>query len=162
MRRNAGPIYQIKEADADRVDAELTELITKNQQLIDSKYERLRNIEADQNLEIQHISRNNLSGPAARIDALSRLTSGSQAIWIANWFIILLFVAVETAPVFVKLISPRGPYDHLLFVEERGIESAMHEQLAKQNVIIKKKTREYPAFEKEYIDTKLEASLDKG
>ena len=71
---------------------------------------------------------------AARMDALSNITQKSEAIWLANWFIILLFIAVETAPVFVKLISPRGPYDHLLLIEERGIESMMYEHLAKQNV----------------------------
>jgi hypothetical protein len=33
-------------------------------------------------------------------------------------FIILLFIAIETAPIFVKLISPRGPYDDLLELAE--------------------------------------------
>lgn len=112
--------------------------------------------------EVMALKRGNLSGPAARMDALSNITKKSYAIWLANWFIILLFVAVETAPVFVKLISPRGPYDHLLLIEERGVESMMYEYLSKQNVDTKKKTKNYPAFEKEYIDTKLESSLNRG
>lgn len=162
MRRNAGPIYQIKKADADRVDSELNALLEKNRVQINFNYNKLKEIEYAQAAEIQNINRNNLSGPAARMDALSNLTAKSQAIWLANWFIILLFIAVETAPVFVKLISPRGPYDHLLLIEERGIESMMYEHLARQNVTSKKKTREYPTFEKEYIDTKLETSLNRG
>ena len=162
MRRNAGPIYKIKKADADRVQAELEELVNENQLLIASNHEKLKDIDAIIAQEIQTLERGNLSGPAARMDALSNITSKSEAIWLANWFIILLFIAVETAPVFVKLISPRGPYDHLLLIEERGVESMMYEYLAKQNVSTKKKTRNYPAFEKEYVDGRLETSLNRG
>ncbi|MCK5101541.1 MAG: DUF4407 domain-containing protein [Cyclobacteriaceae bacterium] len=162
MRRNAGPIYQIKKADADRLDQELNDLELKNQPLISSNYEKLKEIDAAMASEIQSIERGKMNGPAARMDALSNITAKSHAIWLANWFIIFLFIAVETAPVFVKLISPRGPYDHLLLVEEKAVESMMYEQLAKQNVSAKKRTRKYPSIEKEYIDTKLEASLNRS
>ncbi len=162
MKRNAGPIYKIKKADADRVDQELSELSIKNQALIAANYTRLKDIEVLLSGEILSIEKGKMDGPAARMDALSNITAKSEAIWLANWFIILLFIAVETAPVFVKLISTRGPYDHLLLVEERAIESLMYEQLAKQNVGVKKRTKGYPALEKEYIDTKLETSLDRS
>ena len=160
--RNAGPIYQIKKSDADKVDQELSELKMGNESLISTKRLRLSEIDQLMNLEIQSIHREEMFGPAARMDALSQLTAKSDAIWLANWFIILLFIAVETAPVFVKLISSRGPYDHLLLVEERSIESMMYEHLAKQNVGVKKRTKDYPKPEKGYIDTKLEASLSRG
>ncbi len=162
LRRNAGPIYQIKKADADRVEKELEELTLKNQAIISSNYQKLNQINVAIGQEIQSLKRGNLSGPAARMEALSNITAKSEAVWYANWFILLLFIAVETAPVFVKLISPRGPYDHLLLIEERGVESLMYEHLAKQNVTTKKRTRDYPTFEKEYIDAKLETSLNRG
>lgn len=162
MRRNAGPIYRIKKADADKVDQELAELQAKNGALILANQQRLEEIYEQIALELQAIERGNLSGPAARMDALSNITSKSNTIWLANWFIILLFIAVETAPVFVKLISPRGPYDHQLLIEERGSESLMYEQLAGQNAGIKKRSQKYPEFEKEYVEAKLEASLQKS
>ena len=162
MRRNAGPIYKIKKADADRVDMELEELIHKNQALISQNHEKMVDFDKQIVAEVNALNRSNLSGPAARMDALNTITKKSHAIWLANWFIILLFIAVETAPVFVKLISPRGPYDHLLLIEERGVETVMYEHLARQNVDTKKKTKNYPVFEKDYIDTKLETSLNRG
>ena len=162
MKRNAGPIYKIKKEDADRVDQELSELNLKNQALITANYVRLKEIESLLTSEIQAIEKGRMDGPAARMDALSNITAKSKAIWLANWFVILLFIAVETAPVFVKLISNRGPYDHLLLVEEKAIESMMYEHLAKQNVSVKKRTKAYPVIEKEYIDTKLEASLNRS
>ena len=63
----------------------------------------------------------NYDGFAARIHALGVLTSESRAVFLANLFIILLFIAVETAPIFVKLISVKGPYDDLLQVHENAV-----------------------------------------
>ena len=50
-------------------------------------------------------------GFAARMDGLVQLTKESEAMATAELFLVLLFVAIETAPIFVKLISARGPYD---------------------------------------------------
>jgi hypothetical protein len=55
------------------------------------------------------------------MDGLSALTSESSAMALANIFIMLLFIAIETAPIFVKLISPRGPYDELLELLEEKV-----------------------------------------
>ena len=41
----------------------------------------------------------------ARIDAMKELP------WLPSFFIFLLFLAIETAPIFAKLISPKGEYD---------------------------------------------------
>jgi len=57
-------------------------------------------------------------GLAARMGALDALTTESSAMAMANVFIMLLFIAIETAPIFVKLISPRGPYDEYLELHE--------------------------------------------
>lgn len=46
------------------------------------------------------------------------MTEESSAMALANIFIMLLFISIETAPIFVKLISLRGPYDELLELHE--------------------------------------------
>ncbi len=161
MRRNAGPIYQIKKADADRVEHELDELTIRNKSLMEEKQDRLRVIDALINEEISSIKATNVPGPAARMEALAHLTSKSNAIWLANWFIIFLFIAVETAPVVVKLISPRGPYDRLLQIEERNFETVMYEEMARQNKETKAKTRKFPDLERKYIEDKLKTSLER-
>ena len=114
MRRNLGPIYRAKKVDADRADEELIELTKKNQALVDRHRQELTGIDASIAAEINAMGRQRLSGMAARIDALSSLTKKSEAIYWANLFIIFLFMAIETAPIFVKLISERGPYDDRL------------------------------------------------
>jgi hypothetical protein len=159
MRRNAGPIYAIKKADADRVDQELAALTTRNEALIREKVDAMLRNDSLIAAEIQALDKQRLDGPAARMEALSRLTASSNAIWLANLFIVLLFMAVETAPVFVKLISPQGPYDHLLRVEEHAFEGQRAEELAKTNAAIKERNQGLPQTENAFLTDQLDMKL---
>lgn len=128
--RNLGPIYKAKKADADRAAAELQATDEHNQQLIGQYRQQLRSIDSTMKADIQLMGRSRLDGLASRLDALGRLTERSIPIRWANWFIILLFIAIECAPVFVKLISPRGPYDDLLQEHEHAFEIHRKQKIA--------------------------------
>ena len=160
-RRNAGPIYQIKKADADRVENELIELRATNNQLIDEKMASLNDLELKEKSDLKEVEEASLNGLASRLDAMSRLTEKSTAISMAHWFILLLFLAVETAPIFVKLISQRGPYDFVLKKEEYGFEAAYYEDLAKVNAVIKKRSNRLTKEEVDYVVNRLQLSLEK-
>lgn len=121
-QKNLGPIYKAKKADADRAEAELIATLAKNEPLIKEKQEQIRQLEAGTSAGITNLQRSALDGFAARLDALSRLTSRSQAIFVASIFIMMLFIAIETAPIFVKLISSRSPYDLVLHKHEFSFE----------------------------------------
>ena len=69
-------------------------------------------------------------GFAARMDGLAKLTQESEAMATAQVFLVLLFIAIETAPIFVKLISSRGPYDELLELHEDKIKIYKKEKWA--------------------------------
>ncbi|MCB0594606.1 MAG: DUF4407 domain-containing protein, partial [Phaeodactylibacter sp.] len=79
--------------------------------------------------DIFTLERKPYGGMAARMDALHRLGEQSEAIFLANIFIMLLFIAIETAPIFVKLISSRSPYDYLLHQAEHKFEMANLEEV---------------------------------
>ncbi len=130
-RRNLGPIYRVKKQDADRLEQELFKLKSKNDSLIATKQQDIEMLQSAYSQEISNLQREKYDGLAARIDALGNLTEKSLPIYWANLFIILLFVAVETAPVFVKLIGSRGPYDELLYTHEHGFEMYRVEQTTK-------------------------------
>jgi len=117
-KRNMGPIYRAKKADADKAQAELEALVATNQPLIEAKEKSIQDVEAAAQTDIANLDRTAYGGMAARMDALSRLSQRSNAILYASIFIMLLFVAIETAPIFVKLISYRSPYDYLLHEHE--------------------------------------------
>jgi hypothetical protein len=112
-----------KEAQLDAAQLALDELRKRNQVRVDTieaqigEFIALRQAE----FEKQQPGIEGFDGLAARMDALSALTTESSAMAMANIFIMLLFIAIETAPIFVKLISARGPYDELLELHEERV-----------------------------------------
>lgn len=158
-RRNLGPIYKVKKADADKAGQELQELTDRNQAQINSLEGLLSGSITAMNGELNALERSRLNGPAARMEALDRITQNSEAIFWAHWFILLLFIAIETAPVFVKLISPKGPYDNLLRIAEHGFAVEETETTARANAASKKRSEDLPEHERTYITNRLDAEL---
>lgn len=109
-----------KEQQLDAAQLALEDLRKRNQVRIDTLEAQIREFIAlrQEEFEKQQPGIEGFDGLAARMDALSALTDESSAMALANIFIMLLFIAIETAPIFVKLISPRGPYDELLELHE--------------------------------------------
>lgn len=160
-RRNLGPIYKVKKADADRADQELEELTVINQERITSIESVLAGSIRAMNDELSSLDRSRLNGPAARMEALDRITENSSAIRWAHWFILLLFIAIETAPVFVKLLSPKGPYDNLLRIAEHGFIVEESESLARSNAESKKRSETLPERESGFLRDRLDAELNR-
>ena len=160
MRRNAGPIYRIKKADADNAQAELDRITLENRQLIEANLLKIDQIEQQAAVLLSQVDNDRMDGLAGRLDALDRLTRKSDAIWLANWFIILLFIAVETAPVFVKIISEKGPYDYKLEQEEHGFLAKSKAEIAKINTDTKEASEGLLNPEKDFLVDELGNSLN--
>ncbi|HEY0744848.1 MAG TPA: DUF4407 domain-containing protein [Chryseosolibacter sp.] len=158
-KRNLGPIYKVKKADADKAETELRELSQLNHSRISGLDASAKSIEAALNAEITRMEKSKMNGPAARMEALDRLTSASSAMWWANLFIVLLFIAIETSPIFVKLISGKGPYDNLLKIEEHKFFAEEVEEIARTNGGIKERSATLPQHERGYISDKLNSAL---
>ncbi len=124
MKKNLGPIYRAKKKEADLAQSELDQTLQTNLPLIAEHQTTIGSLEQTIQNEINALERSNYGGIAARMDALDRLAQGSMAIYLANIFIILLFISIETAPIFVKLISYRSPYDYLLHEHEHAFQMA--------------------------------------
>ncbi len=122
-----------KEQQLDASQIALDNLKADHQVKIDNLEAEIRRFMAIRQAEFekQQPGIDGYDGMAARIDALSILVDESEAMKMANIFIILLFVAVETAPIFVKLIAPRGPYDELLDLAEMNVEVYANEIMIK-------------------------------
>lgn len=160
MKRNAGPIYKIKKADADKAEVELSSLRARNDQIITGNLASIDSLRARLTTQIVKLDEPNYTGLAARLEALDRISAKSVAIWMANWFIVLLFIAIETAPVFVKLISYKGPYDHLLAQEEHGYETRWLDFVAKANKATRKKAERADEEEEEFVNEQLSTRLN--
>ncbi len=122
-----------KEEQLDAAQKTLDDLRIRNQARVDTIDKQIRDFIALRQAEFekQQPGIDGFDGLAARIDALSKLTEESSAMALANMFIILLFIAIETSPIFVKLISSRGPYDELLELREDKVKLFKNERWTK-------------------------------
>jgi hypothetical protein len=159
LRKNLGPIYKLKKADADKAALEFQELTQRNGQRMDNVNKQLAFQDSLQQAEIASLVRSKRDGPAARLEALSRLTAQSPPIWWANLFIILLFIIIESAPVLVKLISRSGPYDALLHTIEHEFLVQETERIAVATSETKRRTTGLGEAEQAFITQKLDAEL---
>lgn len=133
MRRSAGPIYQLKKADANQAQKELDLLSNQNLPVIAAKEQAYSALIAEKSAELENIKRNPWNGMAAQLEALRVLGEENSAIRLANIFILLLFIMLECTPIIIKLIAPRGPYDELLEVREHFFKNHNLEKIAEMN-----------------------------
>jgi hypothetical protein len=109
---------------SESVEEELTMLQTRRDELNDARIEAeaMRKAELPDALEK---ARKYGVGFPAKIQALERMKEHDSSIWWMSNMIVLLFIMLETSPVFVKLITKRGPYDYLLsrIEHQRKVES---------------------------------------
>ena len=67
----------------------------------------------------------------SRMEALGTLSDFPNIVWLASVVITMLFILLETAPVVVKLLTKRGPYDEIIerveyefYIEEQEVISS--------------------------------------
>ncbi|WP_066506488.1 DUF4407 domain-containing protein [Rufibacter sp. DG15C] len=120
-----GPIYTEKKAQHDKIDLELKQLQEQTTQLIAERQKRIDTLTAQRDKSIAQGKErfDNYGGLMARIEAMEKLPL------LPSLFITLLFICLETAPIFSKLISKRGPYDDLLRDVESEVELDSLEKL---------------------------------
>ncbi|MDX5436476.1 MAG: DUF4407 domain-containing protein, partial [Pontibacter sp.] len=127
-----GPIYEEKKRQYDKVDEELKLLQASAADRIQLKEQRIADLmkQYDQTVAEGQESFSNYDGLMARINALDKLP------WLPVFFITLLFICLETAPIFTKLISNRGPYDDIL----KGVE---HERTTQEMQRVAERQKQY-------------------
>lgn len=103
-----GPVYKEKREKHDAALEALQQLKADNTLKIKDKEIQIQQLTNQQNSQIQQSQPiiDNFGGLMARIQALNELS------WLPSFFIFLLFLAIETSPIFAKLIAPKSAYDY--------------------------------------------------
>ncbi len=161
-RRNLGPIYKIKKADADRASAELEALSAETSAKINELENKIAENDSLRQANLASLTFAERNGLAARMEALSRVKAQSPPIWWAGFAIMLLLIVLETVPVLVKLIAPRGPYDNLLKAEEFRFTCQETEELARASAGTRNQAANMPEEERVFIKERLEQALKKN
>lgn len=141
--RAMGAIYKAKAKASDKAEQDYQLAYAEINPKLEQELAKLEVIETKRNAEMETLSRASLTGFASRLKALHRLSSADDAIRIAGIFISILFLIIECAPILVKLISERTPYDQRIDT----LETEYHLANLKQTTIAKLATDSQLTFE---------------
>ncbi|WP_417785711.1 DUF4407 domain-containing protein [Tenacibaculum sp.] len=147
-----GPVYKEKREKHDAALSELSQLKTSNNEKIKTKEEIIKNL-TQQQKEAESKTQpiiSNFDGLMARVNALNKLP------WLPSFFIFLLFLAIETAPIFAKLISSKSEYDYKLENHESIVKTWIQQQVHQREAILQ---TDVDLNDKVYSDLKTEEDL---
>ncbi|TVZ55851.1 uncharacterized protein DUF4407 [Lutibacter sp. Hel_I_33_5] len=147
-----GPVYKEKREKHDAALAELSQLKKENAEKIKEKEKAIVSLVENQKTvetKTQPII-SNFDGLMARINALNKLP------WLPSFFIFLLFLAIETSPIFAKLIAPKGEYDYKLEDKETALQTWVAQQVNQREEMLQ---ADIDINKKIYSDIKTEEEL---
>jgi hypothetical protein len=147
-----GPIYKEKRAAYDLAAKQLDSLKINSAKIIAEKEATVKKLQADLDKKVTETQPiiDGFDGLMARINALNKLP------WLPSFFIMLLFLAIETSPIIAKLLSPRGEYDFKQEDAEMGIKNVLAQNRYQSD--LQRKT-DAEIYDKVYSDIKVDKEL---
>ncbi len=132
MLLGKGPVYKEKREKHDASLAELSALKELNLAKIAAKEDQINALKAEYELAVKNSQPiiDGFDGLMARINALGKLP------WFPSFFIFLLFLAIETSPIIVKLLAPKGPYDFKLEEEESLVHTWVTQKVSQRQKVM--------------------------
>ena len=128
-----GPVFKEKIAKHDLVKKELDSLQKNNLAKIAVLDKTAATLQTDLDKKITETQPiiDGFDGLMARINALDKLP------WAPSFFIMLLFLAIETSPIIAKLLSPKGEYDFKLEDLETALKATIEQDKYQRTLLVK-------------------------
>lgn len=147
-----GPVFKEKIAKHDLAKSELDTLRSINGTKIKELENASKTLEASLSKKITETQPviDGFDGLMARINALDKLP------WLPSFFIMLLFLAIETSPIIAKLLSPKGEYDFKQEDGEMGIKNVIAQNRYQSEL---QRTTDAEIYDKVYGDIKDDKEL---
>ncbi len=147
-----GPVYKEKREKHDAALIALAELKKTNTDRITAlESQKIELVtEYGEKVDASQPIIDNFDGLMARVNALNELP------WLPSFFIFLLFLAIETSPIFAKLFSPKGEYDLKMEDAEGEIRSWVTQKANQRKVLLE---TDHSINDKVYDDIKEDDEL---
>ena len=132
MKLGKGPVYEEKRQKHDALLGELQLLKAESKTKVsawEAQIAALKTKYKDHVVTSQPII-DSYDGLMARVDALNELP------WLPSFFIFLLFLAIETSPIFAKLLSPKGEYDYKFEDIETATKTWVKQKINERNLLL--------------------------
>jgi hypothetical protein len=127
-----GPVYNEKREKHDVALTDLQQLKTDNKEKISTVEAQIVQLENEYETQVTSSQPiiDNVDGLMARVNALSELP------WLPSFFIFLLFLTIETSPIFAKLLSPKGEYDIKFLESESELKTWAQQNSHQRSVLL--------------------------
>jgi len=128
-----GPVYKEKREKHDASLKEYETLKTANQAKIAEKEKAGVQLQADLDKKVSQTQPiiEGFDGLMARINALNKLP------WLPSFFIMLLFLAIETSPIIAKLLAPKGEFDFKQEEAETAMKATLSQNKYQRELLVK-------------------------
>ncbi len=152
MKLGKGPVYKEKREKHDALLKELQELKEETKLTISEKEAAITTLRTtrDNQVTTSQPIIDGFDGLMARINALGELA------WFPSFFILLLFLAIETAPVLAKVMAPKGAYDLKFDEQEDALATWVAQQKNQRAALLDTDTT---LNEKVYYDVSEDAEI---
>ncbi|WP_413999969.1 DUF4407 domain-containing protein [Flavobacterium sp. W1B] len=133
MKLGKGPVFKEKIAKHNLASAQLDTIRKNNLAKIAEKESKTKLLQSDLDKKVSETQPiiDGFDGLMARINALNKLP------WIPSFFIMLLFLAIETSPIIAKLLSPKGEYDFKLEDLETALKTTLTQDKYQRELLVK-------------------------
>lgn len=133
MKLGKGPVFKEKIAKHDLARKELDTLQKNNLEKIATLEKTSQTLQTDLDKKVSETQPviDRFDGLMARINALNKLP------WLPSFFIMLLFLAIETSPIIAKLLSPKGEYDYKLEDVETALKATLTQDKYQRDLLVK-------------------------
>lgn len=128
-----GPVYKEKREKHDAALKEFATLKTANEAKIAEKEKAGVQLQADLDKKVSQTQPiiEGFDGLMARINALNKLP------WLPSFFIMLLFLAIETSPIIAKLLAPKGEFDFKQEDAETAMKATLEQNKYQRELLVK-------------------------
>ncbi|PIF69437.1 DUF4407 domain-containing protein [Flavobacterium sp. 2] len=128
-----GPVYKEKREKHDAALKEYETLKAANEAKIADKEKSGKQLQADLDKKVSQTQPiiEGFDGLMARINALNKLP------WLPSFFIMLLFLAIETSPIIAKLLAPKGEFDFKQEEAETAMKATLAQNKYQRDLLVK-------------------------
>ena len=128
-----GPVYKEKREKHDASLKEFETLKAANEAKIAEKEKAGVKLQADLDKKVSQTQPiiEGFDGLMARINALNKLP------WLPSFFIMLLFLAIETSPIIAKLLAPKGEFDFKQEEAETAMKATLSQNKYQRDLLVK-------------------------
>lgn len=152
--KGEGGVFKMKQEDLAAAKTNYETIKSRNDPIIASNLSEIQQRRQVQSQQVENNRQQSVTtdGLATRLEAFSRLSAKNAVVRYANWFIMLIIMILELAPILTKVFASYGPYDRLVEMAERKVYLEKQSDMETLEAEIRRRRDSYSNTQKALLD----------